>query len=143
PGTSLARAQEADDVAAIGVEPELTVGQGARIGGEDHPGGAVRGRELTVARAHVPALVADLPHQLPAAVLEDGVTEVTAEADPDLTQLLRRVALDGQAAQGDQAPALLQLTRDLGQGRGQSGEGKALTGGPLPRETGSPDRRQG
>src|SRR5206468_11688840 len=108
----LARAQEPDDVAAIGVEAEPAARERARVGGEDDPRRARRRRDLAVALAHVPPLVPDLAHELAAAVLEHRLAEMAPEAEPDLAELLRRVARDGQTAQGDHPAAVLQLPGD-------------------------------
>src|SRR5262249_59565204 len=133
-GQRLLNAEEPDNVAAIRVIAQRAVRQRAGVGRQHRPGSAAGRRDLAVALADRPALVLDLPQQLAVPVLEHGAAKVAAEPEPDLAELVRRVALDGQPAEKHEPAAILQLAGNLGERAGEAEEGEALARGPLPRD---------
>src|SRR6185369_12041298 len=102
-GIGLLDAEQAHDISAVGMEAQRAVGEGAGIGGEEGLPLARRRRHLTVALPRLAAFVADLAHELAAAILEDGRAEMAADGEPDPAELLRRIALDRQSPQLDHA----------------------------------------
>src|SRR5581483_10817257 len=128
-------AEEADDVAPIGVEAKRPARQRAGVRREDRRAALARARrELPVAVTDRAALVADLAHELAAAVLVNRVAEMGAQAEPQRPELVRRVPRDREAAQGHDPAALLALAGDVRQERWHRPEREALRGERVPGE---------
>src|SRR3546814_4277011 len=130
----LAHAQQADDVAAVGVEAQLPRRQRARAGGQERLARGIDGGAVELgADAH--ALVLDLPHHLAAVVLVHRRAEMAAEAVPDAAALLLVVTADLEPAHLDHAGTVLQFLTHVVKERRGTGQRKAVAFDVAPVDT--------
>src|SRR6266850_1506947 len=104
----LAHAEQADHVAAVGMEAQGPARARLRARGAAEAG--VHGSLLHLAVA--PVLVPHLADQLPLRVLIAGRSEMSAETPVEALELTLGVAIDGNAPQEDETAAILELTED-------------------------------
>src|SRR5690606_7673107 len=130
--TRLVDAEQAHHVAAVGVEAQGAIGEGARIGGEE---AALTGLQGAVAFGDATPLVANFAHQLATIVLEERGAQVLPQAEPEALQVFRSIAPYRDGTQPGHPAALFQLFADLRDARLPAFEGEALAGDFLPRDT--------
>ena len=114
----LAHAEQADHVAAVGMEAQGPARARLRARGAAELG--VHGHLLHLAVE--PVLVPHLADQLPLHVLVAGRSEMRAETPVEALELTLRVAIDGNTPQEDEPAALLELMEDARQVPRKGGE---------------------
>src|SRR5215471_11914138 len=90
-GGRLLHAKQAHHIGTVGMETQGPVGESARIGRKKGLVATGTGRHLAITLPRLAPLIADLAHELPAPVLEDGPAEMAADPEPDPAQRLGRI----------------------------------------------------